>query len=113
MGRDLRPGQFRLGRFPGDGRYGQAGKLLEDVVEAPNQWAIFCEDQFGKRYRFLQGKAVHDEWPVDAPPRPPHWGGYRCLPTEIEFWQGRADRLHDRLVYKRRGTGWTLERLAP
>ena len=49
----------------------------------------------------------------DAPPRPPHWGGYRCLPTEIEFWQGRADRLHDRLVYKRRGTGWTLERLAP
>jgi len=49
----------------------------------------------------------------DAPPRPPHWGGYRCLPTEIEFWQGRADRLHDRLVYKRQGTGWTLERLAP
>ena len=49
----------------------------------------------------------------DAPPRPLHWGGYRCLPTEIEFWQGRADRLHDRLVYKRQGTGWTLERLAP
>ena len=49
----------------------------------------------------------------DAPPRPSHWGGYRCLPTEIEFWQGRADRLHDRLVYKRQGTGWTVERLAP
>jgi pyridoxamine 5'-phosphate oxidase len=52
----------------------------------------------------------------DAPPRPPHWGGYRVLPTEIEFWQGRADRLHDRLVYKKeKGAGghWTMERLAP
>ena len=49
----------------------------------------------------------------DAPPRPPHWGGYRVLPTEIEFWQGRADRLHDRLVYRLKGSAWTVERLAP
>ena len=49
----------------------------------------------------------------DDPPRPAHWGGYRVLPTEIEFWQGRADRLHDRLVYRRKGSSWTLERLAP
>ncbi|HYL91285.1 MAG TPA: pyridoxamine 5'-phosphate oxidase [Burkholderiales bacterium] len=49
----------------------------------------------------------------DAPPRPPHWGGYRVVPTEIEFWQGRADRLHDRLRYRRQGSAWTLERLAP
>lgn len=49
----------------------------------------------------------------DAPPRPPHWGGYRVLPTEIEFWQGRADRLHDRLVYRRQGSDWRVERLAP
>lgn len=49
----------------------------------------------------------------DRPPRPPHWGGYRLVPQEIEFWQGRADRLHDRLVYRRSGNIWAIERLAP
>lgn len=48
-----------------------------------------------------------------APARPPHWGGYRLHPTAIEFWQGRPNRLHDRLLYTLNGKRWTLSRLAP
>jgi pyridoxamine 5'-phosphate oxidase len=49
----------------------------------------------------------------EQPPRPPHWGGYRVIPQAIEFWQGRTDRLHDRLLYRRAGNHWTIERLSP
>lgn len=46
-------------------------------------------------------------------PRPPTWGGFRLRARRIEFWQGRPDRLHDRLCYTRRGDGWRRVRLAP
>jgi len=46
-------------------------------------------------------------------PLPPHWGGYRVRPEAIEFWQGRPNRLHDRIRYVREKEGWRIERLAP
>jgi pyridoxamine 5'-phosphate oxidase len=64
-------------------------------------------------------KAVERETSMHAgnPPRPASWGGYRVLPSQIEFWQGRENRLHDRLLYSRisadHGGRWKIERLAP
>ena len=50
----------------------------------------------------------------DAPPRPANWGGYRVLPDAVEFWQGRPNRLHDRLLYRKAAAGeWDIVRLAP
>lgn len=46
-------------------------------------------------------------------PRPPHWGGYRVIPDQIEFWQGRPSRLHDRIVHKLDGESWNIIRLSP
>lgn len=46
-------------------------------------------------------------------PKPPHWGGVRVIPQEIEFWQGRPSRLHDRLRYRLVAGEWQIERLAP
>jgi pyridoxamine 5'-phosphate oxidase len=54
--------------------------------------------------RYPEGTAV---------PRPEHWGGLRVVPRSVEFWQGRLDRLHDRLRYRREGATWLVERLAP
>jgi pyridoxamine 5'-phosphate oxidase len=49
----------------------------------------------------------------EKPARPEHWGGYRLVPDRFEFWQGRRNRLHDRLQYEQTKTGWVRSRLAP
>jgi pyridoxamine 5'-phosphate oxidase len=58
-------------------------------------------------------KALEAEYEGREIPRPPFWGGYRVEPEVIEFWQGRENRLHDRLVYRRTGGRWKMERLQP
>ncbi|SRR5579883_495773 len=60
--------------------------------------------------RFVALKSTYENQDI---PRPPHWGGYRVIPHQIEFWQGRPSRLHDRLRYRLDNSHWLIERLAP
>jgi len=53
------------------------------------------------------------QYPDENVPRPPHWGGYLLKPSTIEFWQGRPNRLHDRILYTFENNNWKIERLAP
>jgi pyridoxamine 5'-phosphate oxidase len=58
-------------------------------------------------------KALDQKYAGQEVPLPPNWGGWRLAPETVEFWQGRRNRLHDRLRYRREKEGWTIERLAP
>lgn len=66
--------------------------------------------------RFALEKAVAGyaaKFGIGAIPRPPHWSGFRVMPTAIEFWHDRPFRLHDRLKFERDGNGWTTSQLYP
>ena len=56
---------------------------------------------------------VEKQFRVEKIYRPPFWGGYKVVPSQMEFWQGRPNRLHDRIRYSRLMDGWKIERLAP
>jgi pyridoxamine 5'-phosphate oxidase len=78
-------------------------------------WASMQSDVVDSREQLeKQLKDVEKEYTGDEIPRPPHWGGYRVKPERIEFWQGRLNRLHDRICYTHRKDGeWVIERLSP
>jgi pyridoxamine 5'-phosphate oxidase len=58
-------------------------------------------------------RALEQKYAGQEVPLPPHWGGWRLSPVSVEFWQGRRNRLHDRLRYRRSKDDWVIERLAP
>jgi pyridoxamine 5'-phosphate oxidase len=60
-----------------------------------------------------QWEALSRRHAAEAVPKPPYWGGYRVQADEYEFWQGRPNRLHDRLRYRKGTDGWLIERLSP
>ena len=67
----------------------------------------------GREWLEAREAEMRSKFPEGQVPCPPVWGGYARLPNEMEFWQGRVSRLHDRLRYKRQGDQWTLSRLSP
>lgn len=78
-------------------------------------WASPQSQEIGSRHVLEESGSWYTTKFADAEviPRPSHWGGYRLIPTRIEFWQGRPDRLHDRIEYQHTGDNWILKRLAP
>jgi len=76
-------------------------------------WASPQSQPIASRDVLAQNVAHYSAQFPSAPPRPPHWGGYRLVPDRWEFWQGRKNRLHDRLRYLPQGGRWLMQRLAP
>jgi pyridoxamine 5'-phosphate oxidase len=78
-------------------------------------WASRQSSVIGSRAALEDAYALLEQrWPEGtAVPMPDFWGGYRLVPDLVEFWQGRVNRLHDRLRYRRDGAHWLVERLSP
>jgi pyridoxamine 5'-phosphate oxidase len=77
-------------------------------------WASPQSEKIQDREVLVQRLAsVTQEFGLENVPRPPHWGGYQVVPTRIEFWQGRSNRLHDRILYEQQELSWQISRLAP
>jgi len=74
---------------------------------SPQSKVIGSRDILENKFEELKKK-----YPNDVP-RPQNWGGYIISPTQIEFWQGRSSRLHDRFLYTKEDSDWKIERLAP
>jgi pyridoxamine 5'-phosphate oxidase len=79
-------------------------------------WASFQSEKLDSRETLLQRVSQYEKQfeGVDCPPRPPHWSGYRIVPTSIEFWQEGESRIHHRRIYERQADGtWTTSLLYP
>ena len=77
------------------------------AIASPQSATVASRAVLEARYSEVAGTAG------DKPQRPVHWGGFRLTPVEIEFWQGRENRLHDRLLFSKTDQGWRVVRLAP
>jgi pyridoxamine 5'-phosphate oxidase len=88
-----------------------AGRPRDSRIGA---WASSQSRPLASRAVFEAEIARYDAlYPGEAVPRPPHWSGYRLLPSRFEFWHDRPFRLHDRLIFTPGATGWAIERLYP
>ncbi len=103
-----------------EGRVEKAGAEESDAYFASRPfesrigaWASPQSQVIPGRETLVKNAALYGAKFLLAPPRPPHWGGYRLVPDRWEFWQGRKSRLHDRLRYRREDGAWLRERLAP